>query len=272
MASAASAASNGDAANTLCVNAFESQILGVNMVDAACHAIGGANLLVTGPQGPTGPVGPTGAAGAVGAVGGTGLVGNHGTKGAQGATGAQGAPAPGPGAAGPAGPQGVTGPQGPAATGAFGGTGTGGAQGVPGPQGATGPVGPTGATAVLDPVAIEPGCTGLAPTCNPATGALFIPAGAGKLGNTTSLTGASRIILTCPAGGTLISGGANLLPADVSPGSNVRGILESSFPNPANPAQWFITAEVTQTSTNSTVGPPPGSPNVIVDPYVTCRF
>ena len=79
--------------------------------------------------------------------------------------------------------------------------------------------------------------------------------------------GSSQIILSCPPGTNLISGGANLIPGDI----NVRGILESSYPfntGGANGGQWIITAEVTQTST---VTPFTGTQILLVDPYVTCR-
>ena len=59
----------------------------------------------------------------------------------------------------------------------------------------------------------------------------------------------SQIIITCPAGtGNVIGGGAELLPGS----ANVRGILESSFPNPkvGGVGQWIITAEVTATATS----------------------
>jgi hypothetical protein len=123
-------------------------------------------------------------------------------------------------------------------------------------------------TGAADPGSIAPGCFG-APTCTPiANDAL--PAGPGEVGNTRAFAGNSQIILTCPAG-RLVSGGANLLPADVSPGQAVRGILESSFPNPNDATQWIVTAEVTATSVNTTPGPPPGGPALIVDPYVICH-
>ena len=266
MASAASAIPNAD---FICVNFTTQAIVGVNLTTnpgggaGFCDPLlGQNNEAVSGPQGGTGPQGPTGAAGGVGPAGNAGPKGQHGAKGPAGPTGAQGAPG-GAGAVGNAGPQGPTGPQGASVTGPGGGQGPDGNPGVPGPQGATGPQGPTGATATLLPVVVDPGCPGVG-TCAPGT---FLRAMPGDLGNTltgAAATGSSQIRLSCPPGTTLISGGANLIPGDI----NVRGILESSYPNPTNASQWIITAEVTQTST---VTPFTGSQVLLVDPYVTCR-
>ena len=65
--------------------------------------------------------------------------------------------------------------------------------------------------------------------------------------NSTVQKNVSQIIITCPGSSNVIGGGAELLPGN----ANVRGILESSFPNPkvGGTGQWIITAEVTATGT-----------------------
>jgi len=278
MASAAQAINTSNAV-TICVNFAATNVIGVNILDAVCAGNGGTQLQVTGPLGGTGPVGAVGPTGGTGGVGGTGPAGNKGLKGVQGPTGGTGGPG-NTGGTGAQGPQGATGAEGPSVTGATGGTGVVGDQGIPGPQGPTGAQGVTGTTGAALPGHIEPGCRGVSNSfCNPLAGQNILPAGPGKVGNTRTFGGNSQIILSCPSPfQTLISGGANLLPADVSPGQAVRGILESSFPNPGNQSpgatsiqQWIITAEVTQTSINTNPGFPPAGPALIVDPYVVCR-
>jgi hypothetical protein len=277
MASAAQAIDTSDA-TTICVNFSGTNVIGVNYNLATCGAFGGTLLWVSGPMGGTGPVGAVGVTGGTGGVGGTGPAGQLGAKGAQGPTGGTGTPGGG-GGTGATGLQGVTGPEGPAVSGPTGGTGAVGDQGIPGPQGPTGAQGPTGPTAVALPGTIYPGCRGVSNSfCNPLAGQNILPAGPGKLGNTRTFAGNSQIILSCPSPlQTLLAGGANLLPADVAPGQAVRGILESTFPNPGNTSpplgvqQWIITAEVTATSVNTNPGFPPAGPALIVDPYVICR-
>jgi len=92
----------------------------------------------------------------------------------------------------------------------------------------------------------------------------MLAAGPGELGNTRTTTGNSVIIESCPTGSNVVGGGAELLPSD----ANVRGILESSYPNPANNggtvSQWLVTAEVTATS-------PSPSATLIVVEWVNCQ-
>jgi len=135
---------------------------------------------------------------------------------------------------------------------------------VIGAQGPSGVQGVTGTTGLAVPGTVQHASFGT-PFFNNV-----IKGGPGELGNTVTAAGTSQIILTCPSG-TLVSGGAQVLPADVPPAQAVRGILESSFPNPADSSQWIVTAEVTATSVNTNPAPPPGGPGLIVDPYVVCR-
>jgi hypothetical protein len=259
MASTAQAAVNTSDATTICVNATATAVVSVNN-PGGCIAPN-ISLIVTGPLGGTGPVGAVGPTGGTGGQGGTGPVGNKGLKGVQGPTGGTGIPG-GTGGTGSVGAGGPTGPQGPSVTGATGGTGPVGDQGIPGPQGPTGAVGVTGNTGAAVPGTISGGCNG-GSGCVGGTDTT-LPAGPGELGNTRTQAGNSQIILTCPGGfTTLVSGGANLIPSD----GQVRGILESSFPNPANSAttqQWIITAEISQTSVNT-------GATLLVDPFVICR-
>jgi len=189
---------------------------------------------VTGPAGATGPAGPTGAIGPQGGTGSTGARGNTGLKGAQGPTGPAG-PAGGSGGTGVNGAQGATGPQGGAPTGPTGPGGGTGSVGIIGPQGPSGSQGVTGPTAAVIPTFIA------------SAGGTALPAGPGELGNTRTVGGNSQIVETCPAGHNIVGGGAELLPGN----ADVRGILESSFPNPAISNQWIVTAEVTATGTSA---------------------
>jgi len=279
-------AANGDPAVTICANASGTAVVGVNLptafggptsppapfvgapVAGSCNIFyGQQQLLVSGPLGAQGPIGVTGAPGSMGGTGLSGGTGNQGAKGPQGITGVQG-PNGGTGGTGGTGALGATGIVGPSPTGPSGPNGGGGDLGLIGLQGPTGPQGATGVTGFARPGAIFGGCNPNA--CFPFNGNI-IEATPSKLGNTVPLSGNSQITLTCPAG-TLIAGGAEVIPADVSPGQAVRGILESSFPNPTNQNQWIITAEVTAVSINNTPGGPlAGGPALIVDPYVICR-
>jgi len=193
---------------------------------------------VTGPAGATGPAGPTGAIGGQGGTGLTGSVGNTGLKGAQGPTGPVGGSG-GTGGTGSNGAQGATGPVGGAPTGPTGPGGGTGSQGIIGPQGPSGSQGVTGPTATVIPTFIA------------SAGATALPAGPGELGNTRTVTGNSQILEACPSGTNLVGGGAELLPGN----ADVRGILESSFPNPASAGnssnEWVVTAEVTATGTSA---------------------
>jgi len=277
---------------TICSNAFGNAIIGVNIATAACLGQAGVELHVTGPIGGTGPVGAAGPTGGTGGRGGTGLVGNLGLKGVAGPTGGTGG-AGGVGGTGSQGPVGVTGPPGGSVTGPTGGTGVPGDQGIPGPQGPTGALGATGPTGLAKPGSAFGFATGACnpPICIPPF-SLLVAAGPGMVGNTNTIdpitfqnTGSSQMKLSCPSPFLiLVSGGGNVLPVDVSPAQNVRGVLESSFPNPNNGAgasgplqglqQWILSAEVTQASLNTTVAPGTGLgtfPVVGVDPYVICR-
>jgi hypothetical protein len=214
----------------------------------------GVAVEITGPLGATGIAGPTGPAGAAGGTGGTGRIGNTGIKGVQGPTGIQGGSG-GTGGTGSNGALGATGPVGGAPTGPTGGPGGSGSTGIIGPQGPSGAQGATGPTAIPAPTFIDQ---------NPGT---ELAAGPGDLGNTNtglSGTGPSQIIVTCPLGTNLISGGAELLPGN----ADVRGILESSFPNPAIANQWIVTAEVTATGTTADS---PSSNFLEVLPYANCQ-
>jgi len=103
-----------------------------------------------------------------------------------------------------------------------------------------------------------------------------LAAGPGELGNTNTgnpltaglpANGPSQIIVTCSGaqtGDNVVGGGAELLPGN----ADVRGILESSFPNPAVANQWIVTAEVTATGTSADS---PGSNVLEVIPYANCQ-
>ena len=223
---------------------------------AICGALtaGGVAVEITGPLGATGPAGPTGAAGGTGGTGIIGLIGNTGIKGAQGVTGAQGGTG-GVGGTGPGGAQGATGPQGGAPTGPTGGSGGSGDMGIIGPQGPSGSQGVTGPTASVLPTNINPNA------------GVALPAGPGELGNTLTTGGVSDIVVTCPAGENIVGGGAELLPGN----ADVRGILESSFPNPTgslNNQSWIVTAEVTATGTTADS---PSTNFLQVIPYANCQ-
>jgi len=225
--------------------------------ETACSLLPpGGNVLVqvTGPLGATGPAGPTGQAGGTGGIGGTGLIGNTGIKGIQGPTGFQGGTG-GIGVMGGSGAKGATGPVGASPTGPTGGPGGSGSMGIIGPQGPSGAQGATGPTAI-------PAATFI----NPNAGT-ELAAGPGELGNTNTGptgTGPSQIIVTCPVGTNLISGGAELLPGN----ADVRGVLESSFPNPAVANQWIVTAEVTATGTSADS---PATNFLTVIPFANCQ-
>jgi len=210
---------------------------------------------VSGPAGATGPAGPTGAIGGQGGTGGTGPRGNTGLKGAQGPTGPAGGTS-GTGGTGANGAQGATGPIGGSPTGPTGGTGGTGSTGLIGPQGPSGSQGVTGPTATVKPTTIV------------SAGATALPAGPGELGNTRTVTGNSEIIESCPNNTNVVGGGAELLPGN----ADVRGILESSFPNPANNGttvnQWIVTAEVTATGTSADA---PSSNFLNVVEWVNCQ-
>jgi len=255
MASAASAAPpNGTDATFFCLppGTPPSPVIGLILdqahgtplpvVAGECSAVSGGALTVavevTGPAGATGPAGPTGAIGGQGGTGLTGTVGNTGLKGAQGPTGPVGGSG-GTGGTGPNGALGATGPVGGAPTGPTGPGGGTGSQGIIGPQGPSGSQGVTGPTAAVAPTFID------------SNGGTALPAGPGELGNTRTVGGNSQILESCPPGTNLIGGGAELLPGN----ADVRGILESSFPNPASAGnstnEWVVTAEVTATGTSA---------------------
>jgi len=277
MASGASAATtpgvNGDDATFFCLPAGTppSPIIGliidiphaagIATATATCAGASGGALPVavevTGPIGADGAAGPTGPAGGTGGTGSNGPNGNTGLKGAQGPTGPQGGTG-GQGGTGSNGPAGATGIVGPSPTGPTGGNGGSGDQGLIGPVGPSGAQGATGPTAVVGMNSVQPATN----ATTIASAATALPAGPGKLGNTLTVTGNSQIILTCPGGvANILGGGAELLPGD----ANVRGILESSFPNTTSAQhQWIITAEVTATSTD------PAAVLQVV-PWVSCR-
>ncbi len=129
--------------------------------------------------------------------------------------------------------------------------------GIIGPQGPSGSIGVTGPTASVSPTSISP------------NGGQELAAGPGELGNTLVFTdgNVSQIIVTCAGaqtGDNVVGGGAELIPGN----ADVRGILESSFPNPAVANQWIITAEVTATGTTADSA----SSNVLeVIPYANCQ-
>jgi len=106
------------------------------------------------------------------------------------------------------------------------------------------------------------------PTTIVSAGATALPAGPGELGNTRTVTGNSEIIESCPNNTNVVGGGAELLPGN----ADVRGILESSFPNPANNGttvnQWIVTAEVTATGTSADA---PSSNFLNVVEWVNCQ-
>ena len=159
----------------------------------------------------------------------------------------------GPGAQGSQGPAGPTGAPGPAPTGITGGPGGSGDLGLVGPQGPSGAQGPTGATGAVSVGVVT------------SNGSTALPAGPGELGNTLTVGGQSLIAVTCPVGTNIRGGGAELLPHD----DNVRGILESSFPDPSatNATQrWLITAEVTATGPASDLA----NDLLAVVPWVSC--
>jgi len=105
------------------------------------------------------------------------------------------------------------------------------------------------------------------PTSNGPVGSATLNAGPGELGNTNTTTGNSVIVESCPPNTNVVGGGAELIPGN----ANVRGILESSYPNPANNGttvnQWLVTAEVTATGTVA------GDPSnvLIVTEFVNCQ-
>jgi hypothetical protein len=219
------------------------------------HA-GEAALQVAGPIGAQGVAGVTGAPGGTGGTGSTGPNGNTGLKGAQGPTGPQGTPG-GTGGIGSLGAKGATGAGGPAPTGPTGGNGGSGDTGLVGPQGPSGVVGPTGATALIPgihPVSVQSG----GPNVN-------LDAGPGKLGNTLTQGGNSQIGIFCPVGSNILGGGAELIDGN----ADVRGILESSFPDTTSiTPRWIITAEVTATGTSADAA----ATNILtVVPWVSCR-
>ena len=279
MASAASATPgvNGDDATFFCLPAGTppSPIIGliidiphaagIGVATTTCTSASGGALPVavevTGPIGATGVAGPTGVAGGTGGTGGTGSTGNTGLKGAQGPTGPPGGSG-GTGGTGSLGPVGATGAQGPSPTGPTGTNGGSGDQGLIGPQGPSGAQGPTGPTAAVGLNVVEPATD----ATTFASAATALPAGPGKLGNTLTVTGNSQIILTCPGGvANILGGGAELLPGN----ADVRGILESSFPNTTSAQhQWIITAEVTATGTTAD---DPSTNFLQVVPWVSCR-
>jgi hypothetical protein len=208
---------------------------------------------VTGPAGATGPAGPTGAPGPQGGTGGTGSVGNTGLKGVQGPTGPQGGTGT-IGGNGGTGAKGATGPVGPSPTGPTGGVGGTGSPGLVGLQGPSGSQGVTGPTAMVKPTTIH------------NAGSDTLAAGPGELGNTRASGGNSEIVESCPMNTNIVGGGAQLIPLN----ANVRGILESSFPNPANNGtlnQWIVTAEDTATGTT------PGDPTNFLEvvEWVNCQ-
>jgi hypothetical protein len=226
-----------------------STVAGAQAVCNGIHA-GLFAVEVTGPIGATGPIGPTGTPGGTGGTGLVGATGNSGVKGAQGVTGPVGGSG-GTGGTGPNGAVGATGPQGPAPTGPTGLGGGSGDTGLIGLQGPSGAQGATGPTATVLPTTIHVGT------------ATALMAGPGFLGNTLTVTNNSQIATACPGGTELVGGGAELIPG----GANVRGILESSFPDPSHAGptggDWIVTAEVTATGN--------AGETLNVVPYVNCQ-
>ena len=145
---------------------------------------------LTGPAGPQGPEGPQGPVGLTGPAGPQGTAGPQGPIGLTGPAGPQGpAGAPGPmGPTGPAGPQGPEGPQGP--VGLTGPAGPQGPAGAPGPMGPTGPAGPQGPQGLQGPEGPQG------------------KAGSIDLSKLHPVRCSNRSYCSCPAGESLISGGA----------------------------------------------------------------
>jgi len=179
---------------------------GIRIIDASVTSCKSGetalNWSQTGPQGPKGDPGAAGPAGPKGDTGATGATGPAGPKGDSGATGATGSAGPkgdtgATGTTGPAGPKGdtgatgATGPAGPKGdTGATGATGPTGAQGEAGATGPAGPPGPAGISGYEIVVAVGP----------------FVDNGGGLFGATA----------LCPAGKSVIGGGARILADQVS--------------------------------------------------------
>ncbi len=145
-----------------------------------------------------------------------GATGTNGADGAPGATGTAGAN----GAKGDTGAQGPTGPTGADSTvaGPPGATGPAGAQGGPGPKGDTGATGPIGTVSGVTLV------TGTAVTMPDPALNTTIPA-----------------VADCPAGRTLIGGGAKVTSAGIA-----QGALQQSYPGtPGDGGEWNAVAVVT---------------------------
>jgi len=167
------------------------------MIEASLSVAVGAE----GPQGepgPQGPMGLTGPAGPQGPAGAPGAVGPIGLQGSQGLIGLTG-PAGPQGPEGPPGPVGPIGPQG--SQGLIGLTGPAGPQGPEGPQGPTGPAGKAGS---IDPSKLH------------------------------SVRCATRSSCACPAGETLISGGAQCSLESDTP------LLVHSYPSATSGANTWL--------------------------------
>jgi hypothetical protein len=231
----ASAASAAPLAHQICLKTATgtgfSFVLGVNLSDSACAALGGiANLSFdnappggTGPQGPVGATGPTGVAGPTGGTGGTGgsgAVGNPGPQGVQGPTGGTGQTG-GTGGTGPIGGSGIAG-----LTGNQGLIGQDGPQGNQGIPGGVGPVGPSGGAA---PVILVTG-----PVQAPVTG------GGTFAGNFTVAS-----VATCPAGTSILGGGGHI---GLSQGTS--GALNATYPSGNS---WVAGAVVTHAAPSGTI-------------------